>query len=159
MKSKKRIVKKLSEEFASGAVIYRRDHDGIRYLLIYSKRNRCWGFPKGHIDDGEDISAAARREVREETGLRDVTLRKGFEFDEVYEAVSHRGRSKGKRIRKHVRYFLAKTDEHFVEVDGEEIGDYAWLSFDTADSFLRFKGQKMILDLARKFINKEKGKR
>ncbi len=41
-------------------------------------RNGCgdpwWGFPKGHIDAGEDALTAARREITEETGLHDLVL-------------------------------------------------------------------------------------
>lgn len=33
-----------------------------------------WGFPKGHIDEGENALAAARREIAEETGLEYVSL-------------------------------------------------------------------------------------
>jgi diadenosine hexaphosphate hydrolase (ATP-forming) len=33
-----------------------------------------WGFPKGHIDAGEDALTAAKREIQEETGLTDLLL-------------------------------------------------------------------------------------
>ena len=31
-----------------------------------------WGFPKGHIDEGEKPLEAARREIEEETGIKDL---------------------------------------------------------------------------------------
>lgn len=30
----------------------------------------CWGFPGGHVEPGEDVGSAARRELAEETGVR-----------------------------------------------------------------------------------------
>ena len=36
----------------------------------------AWQMPQGGIDDGEDIIAAARRELHEETGIAEATLLK-----------------------------------------------------------------------------------
>ncbi|MCA1041879.1 NUDIX domain-containing protein [Bacillus infantis] len=43
-----------------------------RLLMIKEHKNEAgptWNFPSGHVEPGEDIIAAARRETKEETGL------------------------------------------------------------------------------------------
>ncbi|HUO56011.1 MAG TPA: NUDIX domain-containing protein, partial [Candidatus Paceibacterota bacterium] len=41
--------------------------------LVLNGKGAFWGFPKGHLDEGEDALTAARREIKEETGLTDLT--------------------------------------------------------------------------------------
>lgn len=55
---------------AGGGLVSNRRGD---YLLI--SRNGLWDLPKGHQDPGEDIATTALREVQEETGINDLTLR------------------------------------------------------------------------------------
>ena len=43
--------------------------DGTRLLLGHATRSPRWDIPKGEAEPGEDFAAAARRELREETGL------------------------------------------------------------------------------------------
>jgi 8-oxo-(d)GTP phosphatase len=51
---------------AAGAVVFR---PGKRVLLVHRPRYDDWSFPKGKLDRGEHVAAAAVREVAEETGL------------------------------------------------------------------------------------------
>ena len=51
---------------AAGAVVFR---PGKRVLLVHRPRYDDWSFPKGKLDPGEHATAAAVREVEEETGL------------------------------------------------------------------------------------------
>ena len=51
---------------AAGAVVFR---PGKRVLLVHRPRYDDWSFPKGKLDPGEHQTAAAVREVEEETGL------------------------------------------------------------------------------------------
>lgn len=46
-----------------------RDGDG-RVLLTQREDYEVWCLPGGHVEDGESLATAAKREVREETGLR-----------------------------------------------------------------------------------------
>ena len=64
-------MRRAERETSAGGVVFRRDAEGsARYLLIRDSY-RNWGFPKGHLEPAEPPADAARREVAEETGLRD----------------------------------------------------------------------------------------
>lgn len=43
-------------------------------VLVVSQRGTSWSLPKGHIDAGESALEAARREIYEESGIRDLEL-------------------------------------------------------------------------------------
>jgi 8-oxo-dGTP pyrophosphatase MutT (NUDIX family) len=44
-------------------------------VALVKKRDRTrWGFPKGHVEGNETDEEAARREIQEETGLRNLEL-------------------------------------------------------------------------------------
>lgn len=51
---------------AAGVVVFR---PGKQVLLVHRPRYDDWSFPKGKLDRGEHATAAAVREVAEETGL------------------------------------------------------------------------------------------
>ena len=41
-------------------------------VLVVNQHGTSWSLPKGHIEDGEDALAAARREIYEESGVSDL---------------------------------------------------------------------------------------
>jgi ADP-ribose pyrophosphatase YjhB (NUDIX family) len=41
-------------------------------VLVVSQHGTSWSLPKGHIDAGEDALVAAKREIYEESGIRDL---------------------------------------------------------------------------------------
>lgn len=43
-------------------------------VVVVRQRSRTWSFPKGHVEDGEGVLEAARREIHEECGLADLEL-------------------------------------------------------------------------------------
>lgn len=57
-----------------GVVVFNRDGQvwiGHRYGMA---GDYAWQFPQGGIDEGEDLEAAARRELCEETGIKSIEL-------------------------------------------------------------------------------------
>ena len=55
----------LKKEKSCGCIIIKDN----KVLLVYEKRRNFWGFPKGHMEDGENEIETALREVKEEVGL------------------------------------------------------------------------------------------
>ena len=56
---------------AAGCVLWRGTAGGgVEVALVHRPRYDDWSHPKGKLDPGETASAAARREVLEETGMR-----------------------------------------------------------------------------------------
>ena len=43
-------------------------------VLVVSQHGTSWSLPKGHLDPGESSLEAARREIYEESGIRDLDL-------------------------------------------------------------------------------------
>ncbi len=63
------------EETSAGGVVFRRSDGAEPVFLLIRDSYRNWGFPKGHVEPGEERAEAALREVAEETGLADLVLR------------------------------------------------------------------------------------
>ncbi len=64
-------------------VVFGLDEGALKILLI--KRNSppfegCWALPGGFVDANETLDNAARRELEEETGLREVFLEQLYSF-------------------------------------------------------------------------------
>ncbi len=43
-------------------------------ILVVNQNNNSWSLPKGHIEPGEDAIDAAKREIHEESGIRDLSF-------------------------------------------------------------------------------------
>ncbi|WP_420611656.1 NUDIX hydrolase [Candidatus Spongiisocius sp.] len=57
-------------EQAAGGVVWREGPEGVEILLVHRPRYDDWTFPKGKLESGECLIECARREVREEAGVR-----------------------------------------------------------------------------------------
>lgn len=75
--------------------------------LVTNGVGTWWGFPKGHIDEGENETEAAVREIEEETGLRDLTLVKKLGSYERYRGTKDGGEDTSELKEIHMFYFTS----------------------------------------------------
>jgi bis(5'-nucleosidyl)-tetraphosphatase len=141
-------------EKSAGAIVFRREEDKIYYLLLHyqsgaRRPHPFWDFPKGHIEKGEDVIKTVKREVEEETGLKDIKLVEGFK-----ETIKYFFKLEGKNILKFVTFLLAETKIKEVKISWEHIG-YQWLPYQEAIAQLTFKNAKEILKKANDFLSKK----
>ncbi len=142
----------MNKEFSAGAVIFKKEAPNILFLIIYSKRNNIWGFPKGHIEQAETEKEAAIREIKEETGLENLHFIDGFREEIMYDTISKRHPFEGQSIEKHVIYFLCETKNQDIIVDGREISDYKFLPLNEAEQMVKFRNLNIILRRAYDFL-------
>ncbi len=130
-------------ESSCGAVVFRIDNNEKKFLLIRNKRSAHWGFPKGHIEPGENNEQTAMREVLEETGIK-IRILPGFKKSSEYTIQG--------RIEKSVVIFLAETDDAEYTLQVEEIEECGWFTYDDAIKTLNYDNDKRILEQAQQFL-------
>ncbi len=134
------------EEVSAGGIVFRRSPEGVRVLLIRDSY-RNWGFPKGHLEDGESPDAAAIREVREETGLSGLTLRAPVEI------IDWNFRFRGGLVHKVCHFYLIEaTGGHARPLRREGITACKWLSFAEASSLVAYENARAVLARAQAML-------
>ena len=131
------------EETSAGGVVYRIVDGAPLYLLIRDSY-RNWGFPKGHVEEGELPDGAALREVSEETGLSDLAMRG------LIETIDWHFRFRGKLIHKICHFYLMETGESTTSPQRTEgITACRWLPFGAAEELISYANARDVLRKAR----------
>jgi len=142
-------------EKSAGAIIFRKEKGKNLFLLLkypalsHRSKKDYWDFPKGHIEKGETEIEAVKREVKEETGIRDLKFIKGFK-----ESIKYFFKYKGENIFKVVVFYLAETNTKDVRISFEHSG-YKWLLYEEALEALSFQNAKEILKKANDFLSRK----
>ena len=123
---------------AAGVVTFR---PGREVLLVHRPKYDDWSFPKGKLERGEHRTAAAVREVAEETGLH---VRLG-------PPLPSQRYSTGRRM-KTVHYWTGRPvvdDDVSAYRPNDEIDDVRWVALDKAADLLTYAYDRETLDQAR----------
>jgi|TARA_B100001971_G_C18193062_1_gene539813 8-oxo-dGTP pyrophosphatase MutT (NUDIX family) len=139
----------MEKEISAGAVVFKSDKEGIRYLLLHYQEKH-WDFPKGHIEAAEKEEDTVKREVFEETGIEKINILPGFK-----ENIHYFYKFEGKLMSKEVVFYVAKTETEQIKLSFEHIG-FEWLPYDEALEKLTYKNAKEILKKANEFLKTSK---
>ena len=127
-------------EFSAGGVVVRRMR-GRPFVAVVRVRDDVLALPKGHPDGGESAAEAARREVREETGVEAELVEK---LDDIrYWYV--RG---GERVMKIVSFFLFRYRAGRIADHDHEVEEALWIPLDQAPDRLAYKGEREMATIA-----------
>ena len=125
--------------------------DDAEVLLLRRARGAfagAWTFVMGGVEDGERGTDAARRELREETGLTAATLFTAGELDAFYDPVRDRI--------VHVPFFVAHVPEGAIVLEQDVHDEHRWVGFAGAEPMLEFASHRRVLDEVRRaFVLRE----
>ncbi len=131
-------------ETSAGGVVLR-TIDGVVHALVIKDPYKKWGLPKGHAEDGESPVETALREVREETGLDDLTL--GPELV----TIDWFFRARGLQIHKFTTFFLMYSDQGRPVPEREEgITRCEWVPLERAHERISYDNAREVMKAAQR---------
>ncbi len=132
-------------EKSCGAIIFNKFNKEYKVLLInfIHDDELRWGFPKGHMENGETEIQTAIREIKEEVGLN-------VEIIPKFRAQTHFSFKKG--TTNAAVYYCAESDSTITIPQKSEVEETAWFSFEDARNHLTYECDKKILDNFIKFF-------
>ena len=106
-----------------------------------------WDLPKGHVEqDDVDNFETSRRELKEETGISELSFLQNFEYRTEYQF-----KHKGKRRVKQVFWYIATTEEISVSLSKEH-RNYMWLDWEQALEQVTHLETKQLIESAYEFM-------
>jgi 8-oxo-dGTP pyrophosphatase MutT (NUDIX family) len=139
--------RKAEREVSAGGIVFRREGDtSPRFLLIRDSYDN-WGFPKGHLENGESPAEAALRETAEETGLARLLLQGPIRV------IDWHFRFRGRNIHKYCHFFLFESPdgEPCPQLD-EGITACQWRTLDEALELLSYDNARGVLKRAGEMV-------
>lgn len=130
-----------------GFIVFRRKGRAREYLVLHYGAGH-WDFVKGGAEEGEDELATATRELREETGIKQIRVESGFK-----EKIKYFYREGKELVFKEVVFLLGEAKTARVKLSFEHT-EFKWLPFEEARSQLSFKTARDVLAKANDFLKK-----
>ncbi len=145
---KKASIQEIVREPTSGGIIFRftKDKKDIEILLIQDSKER-WTIPKGHIEPGETAKVTARREIEEETGLKNISILTWLG------KIHFKYRRYDKLVLMTTQIYLVQALDEHESVTGEKwMKGIKWFSFADALEVIAYEDIEKLMLIAKKRI-------
>lgn len=147
---KKTSIQEIVREPTAGGVVFRRNKDGQVEFLLYQDARDRWTIPKGHIEPGETAQVTAKREIGEETGLKNIHIYGWLG------KVDFRYRRFDKLVLMSTQVYLAKALNPDEKLQKEEwMNGLKWFTFHEALDEIEYEDIGKLIMLAMKKIRQE----
>lgn len=120
-------------------------------ILVVSQRGNSWSLPKGHVDPGESLEGAARREILEESGVRTLSLVRALGYYSR-PRIGKRGGEDRSEV-KVIHMFLFRTRQRVLKPRDPHHPEALWMTPDAAGSRLTHPRDRRFL---RAFLRRAK---
>lgn len=145
---KKAVIQEIVREPTSGGIVFRmsKDQKDIEILLIQDSKER-WTIPKGHIEPGETAKMTARREIEEETGLKNVSILSWLG------KIHFKYRRQDKLVLMTTQIYLVQSlDSHERPMAEKWMKGIKWFSFADALDVIEYEDIEKLMLIAKKKI-------
>ena len=135
----------MKRELSAGGMVFRRN--GETHILLIKDHNDKWTLPKGFIEKGETSEEAALREVREETGVKNLKVIEKLGNVKYFYILEN------EKIFKIVVFFLMETKDKELKPQWE-VHDAKWFPTNGILDKIGYKNTTDIMKKGLEIINK-----
>jgi 8-oxo-dGTP pyrophosphatase MutT (NUDIX family) len=136
-------------------ILFRRTNRGVEYLLLKTtpEREDFWQSVTGGEEEGETEVEALKREVSEETGIKNIVrIIENVDYFEYPDAHFVKGFD---FIKEYIFGVEVNSNERIV-IDGKEHSQFKWCSFQEALHLLKWEENKKALSRLNEILSSQK---
>jgi len=134
-------------------ILFRKINGKIQYLLLKRIEEGFWQPVTGGIEEGETKIEALKREVREETGIKNIVgIMKEILYDEFRDFFKREG---CQRLIKEFAFGVEVSSNDKI-VMSREHSEYRWCGFEEALKLLKWEGNKEALEKLNEILSRQK---